>query len=88
MNFQEWWMQSDCGDGDSAYETAKEAWAAAHESCAKLCEELCNEWWAQSIKRGLPFGGGIPDGDVAADEIAKAIRARSNVGDNPPQPQR
>lgn len=70
MKFQEWFNsaphRAKYDNDHPAYLAAQEAWQAAHEACAKVCDELIAD---------------TPDNDPDSDAIgacAIAIRARSN----------
>ena len=76
MTFQEWFNRAPhrakySGD-HPAYLAAQEAWKAAHEACAKVCDEQGVGRKALDHYAALTYSG-------AAHNCATAIRARGNT---------
>lgn len=69
MTFKEWFYnaphRAQYTKNHPTYFVAEEAWIAAHEACAKVCER-----WGKNIR--------IETWDMAGADCAAAIRARSN----------
>ena len=55
MTFQEWFNsaphRAKYSSDHPAYLAAQEAWKAAHEACAKVCEDMRGECWAYDHDR-------------------------------------
>lgn len=71
MTFQEWFNsaphRAKYSNDHPAYLTAQEAWEAAHEACAKVCDAKYEEY--PDEENDLAFA-------LSAKELAAAIRAR------------
>ena len=72
MTFQEWFnsepYRAKYTSNHPAYLAAQEAWEAAHEACAKVCDELAE------LNRTSPT-----DSMWEQEECAAAIRARGET---------
>ena len=94
MTFDEWWDKSvglgDCPEKSLNRNTWNAAVAAEREACAALCEEAMRSRFADADSPvRTSFGKDLANaGGCMAEDLANAIKSRSNAGDNPPQPQR
>ena len=79
MTFQEWFnsapQRAKYDSDHPAYLAAQEAWGAAHEACAKVCDETLAQHY---MKQTIPERDEALFLAVCAD-CAAAIRARSNA---------
>jgi hypothetical protein len=70
MTFQEWFYsaphRAKYTNDHSAYLAAQEAWEAAHEACAKVCDDKAKETFSGQCQ-------------VWGDYFARVIRARGNT---------
>ena len=79
MTFDEWWKKEHFTPCDFRYGLVKAAWQAAtlaeREECAKVAEK--KTWLSRASLSSI-----LGDEATANCDIAQAIRARSNEGEN------
>ena len=85
MTFQEWFNsaphRAKYSNDHPAYLAAQEAWEAAHEACAKVCDSLHDNIYLVEKTEHYPgeYGSEYDAGQGnAISECADAIRARGN----------
>ena len=80
MTFQEWFYsaphRAKYTNDHSAYLAAQEAWEAAHEACAKVCDDIEEAYQRQESIR---YPALRTDAETGSGECASAIRARGNT---------